>query len=69
MYFLIESDGLLEKYNTILDKVSANIKKEFDKEPVYNKNFLKTKINSYGNEFTTNFYDKKIPKVNSNHTC
>ena len=34
MYFLIEDDSLLEKYNTIWDKVSADIKKEFDSEPV-----------------------------------
>ena len=27
MYFLIEDDDLLEKYNTIWDKVSAGIKK------------------------------------------
>ena len=26
MYFLIENDGLLEKYRTIWDKVSADIK-------------------------------------------
>ena len=44
MYFLIEDDDLLEKYNTIWDKASADIKKEFDSEPVYNKGFLKTKI-------------------------
>ena len=37
MYFLIEDNDLLEKYNTIWDKVSADIKKEFDSEPVYNK--------------------------------
>ena len=35
MYFLIEDDDLLEKYNTIWDKVSADIKKEFDSEPIY----------------------------------
>ena len=28
MYFLIEDDDLLEKYNTIWDKVSGDIKKE-----------------------------------------
>ena len=44
MYFLIEDDDLLEKYNTIWDKVSVDIKKEFDDEPVYNKEYLKTKI-------------------------
>ena len=27
MYFLLEDDGLLEKYNTIWYKVSADIKK------------------------------------------
>ena len=35
---------LLETYNTIWDKASADIRKEFDSEPVYNKRFLKTKI-------------------------
>ena len=33
MYLLIEDNDLLEKYNTIWDKVSADIKKEFDSEP------------------------------------
>ena len=44
MYFLIEDDDLLEKYNTIWDKVSVDIKKEFDSKPVYNKKCLKTKV-------------------------
>ena len=39
-------DDLLEIYNTISDKVSADIKKEFHSEPVYNKNYLKKKISS-----------------------
>ena len=43
-------------------------KKEFDSEPVYNKDFLKNKIKSHGDEIT-DFYEKKIPKVGSNHTC
>ena len=68
MYFLIEDDDLLEKYNTIWDKFSAEMKKEFDKEPVYKNVFLKTKIKSHGDE-VADFYDKKVPKVDSNHTC
>ena len=59
MCFLIEDDNLLEKYNTFWDKISADIKKELDSEPVYNKKFLKTKIKSHGDE-VTDFYDKKI---------
>ena len=62
MYFLIEVYDLLEKYNTIWDKVSIDVKKEFDCKHVYNKTFLKTKIKSSGDE-ATDFYDKEIPKV------
>ena len=32
MYFVIEGDDLLEKYNTIWDKVSADLKKECNKK-------------------------------------
>ena len=68
MYFLIENDDLIKKYNTIWDKFGADIKKEFDSDPGYSKNYLKTKIKSYGDEVTY-LYDKEIPKVDSNHTC
>ena len=64
---LIEDDDLLEKYKTIWDKFSANIKKEFDSGPAYNKNFLKTKIKSRGDE-VTDFYIKGISNTDSNHT-
>ena len=68
MNFSIEDHDLLKKYDTIWDKVSADIKKEFDSEPVYSKDFLETKIKFHGNEFT-DFYDEEIPKAYSNHTC
>ena len=59
--FLIENDDLLEKNDTIWDKVEADIKKEFDSEHVYNKEVSKTKRKSHGNE-VTDFYDKKFLK-------
>ena len=52
MYFFIEDNDLLEKYNTIWNKFIADIKKEFDSEPACNKNYLKTKIKSRGDEVT-----------------
>ena len=53
MYFLIADDYLLEKYNNIWDKFGAILKKkEFDKEPVYNKEYLKSKIKPRGDEVT-----------------
>ena len=50
IYFLIEDDDLLEKYNSIWDKVSADMTKEFDSESFYNNFFWNTKINYYGDE-------------------
>ena len=68
MYFLIKDDELLEKYNTICNKVSTDIKKGFDSKPVYNKKCLKTKIKS-NNDETTDFHNKKMPKARSNYIC
>ena len=72
IFWLIQDDDLLEWwlmvlsnddwYNTIWDKVSADIKKEFDSKTVYNKKYLKTKIKSHRDE-ATDFYDKIIPKT------
>ena len=59
MYFLIKDDEFLEKYHTIWDKVRADMKKEFDSDPVNNKNYLKTKIKSHEDE-VTGFYDKRF---------
>ena len=38
-YFLINNDDLLENYNTVWDKANANVRKEFDSEPVSNNFF------------------------------
>ena len=43
MYFLIEDDDLSEKYNIIWNKGNADIKKEFDSKPVFDKIFWKPK--------------------------
>ena len=47
--------------------VGSDIEKEFDCKSFYDKKILKTKIKSYGDE-ATDFYDKKMPQVGSNHT-
>ena len=57
MYFLIENDDLLEKNMMLFRIKSALIQK---------KNLIASL--SYGDE-VIDFYDKEIPKVDSNHTC
>ena len=48
---------------------SDSYKKELDNKAVYNKKLLKTKIKFFGGE-VTDFYNKKILKVDSNYyTC
>ena len=61
---MIEDDNLLKKCNIIWYKFCTDTEKEFDVEPVYNKEFLKTKLKSHGDEVT-----EKILKVDSSHTC
>ena len=48
-----------KKYIDICNKVSNSMKKA-DSKTIYNKKFLKTKIESYGDEIT-HFHDKKNP--------
>ena len=45
---LTEDDDILGRLNTIQDKISTDLKKEFDSEDICNKNFLKAKIKSRG---------------------
>ena len=68
IYFLIKDDELLKECIDICNKVSNNIKKEFDSKSVCNKILLKTKVKSYGDQ-ATDFYDKEMPKVDSNYIC
>ena len=44
MYFWIEDDELLRKYNDIWNEVSNSTKKQFDREPFYNDKLVKIKI-------------------------
>ena len=68
IYFSIRDDDLLSKYNTFLEKISADTKTELHSEPVYHKKLLKTRIKFYGDQ-ATYFHSKDVPKVGSSCTC
>ena len=55
----------MEKYNA---NFALTLKKEFDREPVYKKKLLETKIKSYGDLMVTHFHDKEVLKVGSDYT-
>ena len=69
MSFFIKNEELLEKYNEIWGKVSNNVKKGFDREPVYNEKYIKTEIKSYEEKINANFQGDKVPKKGSRYIC
>ena len=62
-----------KKYTKLLGKIKDIIGKEFDSEPIYNDNYIKTKIKSYNNDIRTNFRDesnnRKVPKEDCLYKC
>ena len=64
MSFKVIDKKLLKKYTKIWERASILISIEFDSEPVYGDNdkYIKTKINSYGDQVNTNFQGKKNTK-------
>lgn len=70
MYFLIKHDDFLKDYIIMSGIKSAILfKKRCDSEGIYNKKFLKTKINCYGCKITTDFHNKEIPYEDINYFC
>ena len=65
---MIEDGELLNKYGTIWNNVSADIKKNLVANLSTIKKKLKTKIKSYGEEVTY-LFDKDIPESGSDFTC
>ena len=62
MSFIIESEELLSKYNSIWNKVSELLAKEFGSEPVFNEKYLKTKIKAHKGEIKTDFHGDTPPE-------
>ena len=69
MSFLRKDDELLQKYNEIWEKVSNNIKKYFDSDPVCNEKHLKIKIKSYKGKINAKFDNYKIQREGSQCIC
>ena len=65
MSFLIKDNDLVKTYPQIWDKVNEVITIGFDSKPVYNKKYLKTKMESYEEKVNTNFHNDKMRKRGS----
>ena len=73
MSFLANDKEFLKKYTKLWGKIKDLIGKKFDIEPIYNDNYMKTKIKSYNNDIRTNFHDesnnRKVPKGDCSYKC
>ena len=71
MFFKVNDNKLLKKYNKILEKISSLLSIEFDSEPVYGDNdkYIKIKMKMCEDTLNTNFRGKKVPKENASYIC
>ena len=73
MSFLANDKEFFKKYIKLWGKIKDLIGKKFDSKPIYNDNYIKTKIKSYNNDIRTNFRDesnnRKVPKEDCSYKC
>ena len=69
MSFLIKNDRVLNKYNTIWDKIKETLNIKFHSMPVYDEKYIKAKVREFNSVIKTNFLGDEIPKENVHYAC
>ena len=75
MFLMVKDKQLLKNYNKIWKKIERLMSIDFDSKTIYGdyNKYIKTKIKTYKDGITTNFYDKKgskkIPEEKILHKC
>ena len=69
MSFLIKNDRVLDKYNTISDKIKETLNIKFHSMPVYDEKYIKAKVREFNGVIKANFLGGTVPKENMRYTC
>ena len=73
MAFIVEDKQLLENYKKIWEKNKRLMGTDFEGKSTYNDKYINTKIKTYKDSITTNFYDKtgfkEVPEEKAPHKC
>ena len=54
MFFVINDDDVLDKYNEIWDKIKEKLNIKFHSTPVYDEQYIKTKVREFNGVIKTN---------------
>ena len=70
MSFKIEDDDVYLKYNEIWNKIKKLLNSaKFSSEPIYNDQYIKTKVKSFSEVIKTLFNGNEIPKERIKYLC
>ena len=69
MSFVIKDDDVLDKYNENWDEIKNKINIKFHSMPVYDEQYIKTKVREFNGVIKTNFLGDEVPKQNAHYTC
>ena len=69
MSFKIEDDNVLVKYNEIWDEIKMTLSIKLHSQPVYDEEYIKTKVKTFNEVIKTVFSDNEIPKERNHYTC
>ena len=73
MAVMVEDKQVLENYKKIWGKIKKLMGIDFESKATYNDKYINTKIKTYKDGITTNFYDKtgfkEVPEEKVSHKC
>ena len=69
MSFKIENDEVYAKYNSIWNKIKELLSVKFYSEPIYDDNYIKTKVKTFIEPIKTLVSEDEIPKERVEYSC
>ena len=66
---MVKVDNVLDKYNTIWDKIKEKLSIRFHSMPVCDKTHIKAKVREFDGKIKANFLGDEVPKENMHYTC
>ena len=69
IYFMIEDDSVLTKYNEIWNKIKKTLNIKFHSMPVYDEKYIKVKVKEFNGVVNTNILNDEVPGEGGHYTC